>query len=550
MARRIDRRQFLKLAGAGAGAAALAACAPNVGAPSASSSAVAGASAEPLTLPIVTQPFTLSYWVPLNSNVTASMKGFGEIAAYKELEKRTGIHIDFQHPSLGQDTEQFNLLSASGKYPDVIEYNWLGASGGPARFLRDGVIIRLNDLIDRYAPNLKSVLAKHPEWRKQIVTDEGDIYSFPFIRGDDLLLVSAGLALRQDWLDKLGMKIPTTVDDWHTVLKAFKEKDPNGNGKADEIPLNTWASNQARGAFDRYAFVGAWGIGMNWYQDKGVMKFGPLQPEFREFLGTIAQWYKEGLIDPDVVATNQNAFDAKVTNNLMGSGSMRGGNDIGKFAGLMAGKGTFKLAAAPNPTLKAGERPQLGARDNNYPGQGSAAITTSNKRVTETVKMLDYAYSPEGSLLFNFGIEGTSYKMVNGNPTYTDVVMRDPQLPSAQAISRYARGNFNGPFVQDVRYITQYYELPEQKDALKQWTLPTNEKLLPPITATQEESKRFASLMNDINTSFDETFNKVWTGKATLADWDAFVKALPGRGINDAIKIQQAALDRYSKRPG
>jgi len=550
MARKIARREFLKLAAAGAGAAALAACAPTASGPGTSSAASAGASAEPLTLPIVSQPLSLSYWVPLNSNVTASMKGFGEIACYKELEKRTGIHLDFQHPPLGSDTEQFNLLAASGKYPDVIEYNWLGASGGPARYLKDGVILRLNELIDKYAPNLKAVLAKHPEWRKQIVTDEGDIYAFPFIRGDDLLLVSSGLAIRQDWLDKVGLKIPTTVDEWHTVLLAFKQKDPNGNSKADEIPLNTWAANQARGAFDRYAFVGAWGIGMNWYQDKGTIKYGPLQPEFREFLGTIAQWYKEGLIDADVVATNQNTFDAKVTTNLMGAGSMQGGNGIGKYVALMAGKGPFKLAAVQNPTLKAGDRPQLGGRDNNYPGQGTAAITSSNKRVTETVKLLDYAYSQEGSLLFNFGIEGTSYKMVNGNPTYTDVVMRDPQLPSAQAISRYARGNFNGPFVQDVRYITQYYELPEQKDALTQWSKPTNEKLLPPITVTQDESKKFASTMADINTRFDETFNKVWTGKGTLDDWDSFVKALPGMGINDALKIQQNALDRYSKRPG
>ncbi len=552
---RIQRREFLKLVGAGAGAAALAACAPGT-APSASSAPVAGASAEPLTLPIVTQPLSLSYWCPMSSNVVATMKTFAEIACYKELEKRTGIHIDFQHPPLNQELEQFNLLSASGKYPDVVEYNWLtNAPGGPARFLRDGMIIRLNEHIDRYAPNLKKVLSDHPEWRKQIVTDEGDIYAFPFIRSDVKLLVSTGLAMRQDWLDKLGLKPPTTLDEWHTVLKAFKERDPNGNSKGDELPLSTWASSPgpgggSRGAFSRYSFVGAWGIGQDWYQEKGVIKYGPLQPEFREFLTLVAQWYKEGLIDPDVFATNQNGFDAKMTNNLIGAASMQGGNGIGKYAGLMAGKGTFKLVPVQQPTLKPGDKILLGGRDNNYPGQGSAAITSSNKRVVETVKMLDYAYSTEGSLLFNFGIEGTSYKMVNGVPTYLDAIMHDPQVPSAQMISRYARGNFNGPFVQDVRYITQYYELPEQKKALEVWTLPTNEKLLPPLTVTQDESKKFATTMADINTRFDEVFTRVWSGKAPLEELDSFVKALPGMGINDAMKIQQTALDRYNKRPG
>ncbi len=552
----MDRREFLRLVGVSAGAVALWDCTPGSTSPAPLATAGASTTAEPLTLPIVTQPLSLSYWVPMSSNVSATMKTFAEIACYKELEKRTGIHIDFQHPPLNQEREQFNLLTASGTYPDVIEYNWINnAPGGPARFLKDGAIIRLNPLIDKYAPNLKRVLSDHPEWRKQILTDEGDIYVFPFLRSDVKLLVSTGLAMRQDWLDKLGLKPPTTIDEWHTVVKAFKERHPNGNAKSDEIPLSTWASTTnsgsgSRGAFTRYSFIGAWGIGLDWYQEKGRIKFGALQPEFREFLATMAQWYKEGLIDPDVFSTNQNTFDAKVTNNQIGSASMQGGNGIGKYASLMQGKGTFKLVAVQNPTLKPGERPQLGGQDNYYPGQGSAAITSSNKHVAETVKMLDYAYSPEGSLLFNFGIEGTSYKMVSGTPTYTDLVMRDPKIPSAQAISRYARGNFNGPFVQDVRYITQYYELPEQKKALDVWTLPTNEKLLPPITPTQDESKRFASLMSDISTRFEEVFNKVWAGRAPLEDWDGFVKALPGMGLNDAIKIQQAALDRYNKRPG
>src|SRR3989442_1583918 len=433
MTERIGRREFLRRVGLGAGATMLASCIPQTGQPGPTASA--GASAEPLTLPIVNQPLSLSYWAPMSSNVSPTMKSFGEIACYRELEKRTGIHIEFQHPPLGQETEQFNLVAASGKYPDVIEYNWLtNAPGGPARFLRDGVI-------------------------------------------------------------------------------------------------------------------GAWGIAQDWYKEKGIIKYSQLQPEFRDFLGTMAQWYKDGLIDPDVFATNQAAFDAKMTNNQVGAASMQGGNGIGKYAGLMAGKGTFKLSAAPNPTLRAGERPQLGGRDNPYPGQGSAAITSSNKSVVETVKMLDYAYSPEGSLLFNFGIEGTSYTMVNGLPTYLDAVMHDPKIPSAQMISRFARGNFNGPFVQDVRYITQYYELPEQKDALKVWTQPTNEKLLPPLTVTQDESKRFASLMTDINTRYDEVFNRVWSGKAGLDEWDGFARGLRGMGIDDALKIQQAALDRYNKRP-
>ena len=481
----------------------------------------------------------------------ATLKSFGEMTCYKELEKKTGINIEFQHPPTGQDAEQFNLVIASGKFPDIIERDWTNAPGGPAKYIKDGVILRLNDLIKQYAPNLNKVLTDHPDWRRMIVTDEGDIYCFPFIRSDPYLLTFAGLTLRGDWLDKLGLKTPTTIDEWHDVLVAFKTKDPNGNGKADEIPFTPWKDNSARGGFNMYGFVGAWGIGMNWFQDKGVVKYGPLEPAFKDFLKTMAQWYKEGLIDPDYITTNLAQLDAKMTGNQLGVAVLNTGSGIGKYIPLMLPKDPkFKMTPAPYPVLKAGDKPQLGQRDNVYAGQGSAAITTANKRVPETVKMLDYAYGPEGHMLFNFGVEGLTYTMVNGYPKYTDEVMNSPQkLPMNQAMGKHVRSIFNGPFLQDKRYMEQYAGLPEQQDAIKIWMQPSNEKQLPQITPTQEESKKFSTIMADATTRFDEGFNKILQGQLPIDAWDKVVKDLKQMGIDDAAKIQQAALDRYNKRP-
>jgi putative aldouronate transport system substrate-binding protein len=91
--------------------------------------------------------------------------------------------------------------------------------------------------------------------------------------------------------------------------------------------------------------------------------------------------------------------------------------------------------------------------------------------------------------------------------------MRNPQgLPPAQAMARYFRSVFNGPFVQDTRYLEQYFELQAQKDALKTWLEPTDERQMPPVTPTQEESKKFASIMNDVNSKYQEIFTKVITG--------------------------------------
>ncbi|MEP7188485.1 MAG: hypothetical protein ABI901_04740, partial [Roseiflexaceae bacterium] len=194
MARRLSRREFLHSLSLGAGLVVLAACggttatpaaptAPQAAAPTAAPAAGDALTAAPAAnaaptaapaagdaptaapaaaasgagLPIVSSPLTLTYWAEMNIATSATRKSFGEMTCYVEQEKRTGIHLEFQHPPTGpnQSQEQFNLLIAGGNYPDVIEWNWINPSntpGGPAKAMKDGVIIRLNDLIDQHAP--------------------------------------------------------------------------------------------------------------------------------------------------------------------------------------------------------------------------------------------------------------------------------------------------------------------------------------------------------------------------------------------------------------
>src|SRR5690606_29989013 len=117
-------------------------------------------------------------------------------------------------------------------------------------------------------------------------------------------------------------------------------------------------------------------------------------------------------------------------------------------------------------------------------------ITTAAKDPELAVRMLDYGHSEEGRLFFNFGTEGVSYNMENGYPTYTDLVLKNPdKLAPAQGISLYARGSYNGPFIQDKRYAEQFFALQTQRDAVTTWQNTDSAKYnLPPITPTPEES--------------------------------------------------------------
>ncbi|WP_135553686.1 type 2 periplasmic-binding domain-containing protein [Paenibacillus cymbidii] len=499
-------------------------------APGTSTSPSASASAKPSEAPKVEKLDKLTYYVYLNSNAAASIKNLGEHEAYKKKKELTGVDAEFIHP---QSDESFNLMMASKNLPDIIEEGWISLAGGPEKYIKDGKIIRLNDYIDQYAPNLTKLLKDNPEMRKLISTDNGSIFAFPFYRGDAYLLTYSGIALRKDWLDNLGLKMPETIDEWYTVLKAFKNGDPNKNGKADEIPLYyKWS---------QFGFQAAWGIKNDFYQENGVVKYGMLQPEFKEYITLLNKWYKEGLIDPDYVTMDNKLRDAKLTGDQLGTLVQ---NTVGKENALMKDKHpTFEIKAAPYPVLVKGTKPIIGQQDPYFDGTG-AAITTSAKNVPALVQWLDFNYGDVGHKLFNFGIEGMTYNMVNGEPKFIASALADTSLMGRTTLS-----SAYGPFVQDKRWMEQRSAaMKNGADSLTTWMNADNKKHLPRLTPTAEESTEYATIMNDINTFTKEKLDKFVMGVEPMEKFDAFVKTLKDMGIERAVAIQQAAYKRYQRR--
>jgi putative aldouronate transport system substrate-binding protein len=540
MKTKITRRKFLATAGAAGGAAVAAMVAPRT--------TSAAAPARPAA-----QGASVTYWTPLSGNVAATRKSYAELTCYKEMEKITGVKIDFQHvPDNPQAQEAFNLLIASGRYPDIIEWNWLnGYAGGPARAIKDGLLLRLNDFIDKgFLPGFGKVLAEHPEWRRMISTDEGDIYCFPFLRGNPGLQTFSGPYVRKDYLGKLGLSTPKTIADWTNMFKAMKGKDLNGNGKADEYPFTSWLFGRGDESFGYSgAFIGAFGITNGFYNDGGTVKFGPLEPAYKEFLALMADWWKAGYIHPDTFTMAQAAWDAQVINGNIASGVMLVGSGVGRITTLARpGNPKFEIVGVPYPSLQPGGKSAFGQMENAYPGGGSAAITTSCRDVSAALKALDYPYTEAGHMLFNFGKEGEQYDLVKGYPKWRDEIIKPTKLPLAQSIAQHARSNFSGPFVQDIRYLEQYFALPEQKAAYETWSKEDHSRIMPPVTPTQTESRRFGRIMTEVTTRLRTALAKVVTGAQPVSSWDGFVAELKDLGIQEAVEIQQAALGRYYTR--
>ena len=153
---------------------------------------------------------TYTYWVPLDNNVRQTRQSFGELMLYQEMEKRTGTKIEFLHPSAGSTgDEAFQVLLASGDYPDMIEHNWSVYAGGGDQAIKDGVILKLNDYMEEYAPNYYDLMeGKQAQdngymYKASTISAEGNYFGFKNLnvgryRGYQ------GLFVRKDLLDKRG----------------------------------------------------------------------------------------------------------------------------------------------------------------------------------------------------------------------------------------------------------------------------------------------------------------------------------------------------------
>lgn len=484
----------------------------------------------------------LSYWSELNGNASSVKPRFENVPFFQEWQRRTGVKLTFIQPPANQAIEAFNVMIASEQLPDMIEYEWDKFPGGPEKAIRDGVILRLNEAFEQYAPNLMAYLAEHPEIDRAIRTADGSYYFFPFVQADDRLRTYQGPLIRKDWLDELALEVPTTISEWEIVLRAFKEK------KGIVAPLTFLGLPSPLFGIENGAFIGAFGIKKGFYMEEDKVMFGPKEEGYKAFLTLFRDWYAEGLIDRNIATVDSKTQDVSMITGRSGASIWNVGAGIGTWLPYMRNENAeFQITPAPYPVLNAGDRPKFGQYTSAVGSSGRVAISAHSDNLEEAVRMLDYGYSAEGHMLFNFGIEGESYVLEEGYPYYTDLILKNAdKLAPSQALAMYTRASYFGPFVQDVRYLEQYYFLPEQQKAVALWS-DTDAILytLPVTPKTEQENTALSSIMQNVNTYVDEMSIKFILGIEPIERFDEYVKQLKALNIEEVIQIQQAALDRY-----
>ena len=500
-------------------------------------------------LPITTDDVHFSYFVSFPPPITEFYEHpFQDYESWVELRERTGVTIDFLPFSVIVETEQFNLLLASGDYPDVFGSGLL--TNSMDYYYEEGVVQDIRDAVQEYMPNYLYAMDEYPEFAESvgIESDEGRwllLHSYT-----KNTAYNGGLVIRQDWLDQLGAPRPETIDEYHDILTRFK----NELGAGSPMFLN------GEGMLVNDAFASAFGV-KSFYNNRGVVeypifqvdgeiKYGPAEDAYRDYLQTMADWYAEGLIFNDFYSytdSNTNAPNDLILNDQMGVFTTQLMN-MNQYNDQMS----IELAGAVTPTLEKGEKIHFDWREAGASTRGLCISTKVEEDVLPVIlKMWDYTMSQEGQLFCNWGVEGMTFEYdENGDPYFTDLVTNSPMPAFSIALNVYTLGGSAVSVIDKSREFCNYQD--NQMEAMEVWNSNVDGAYdLPDLmTLNAEESEAFASGFSDIIT-YVSSFNlQVITGQTVLDDaaWEKYLDDLDAMGLKDCLAQYQSAYDRYLEK--
>lgn len=473
------------------------------------------------------------------TNITA-MQPYAEYSDVSEspfhtgLAQMTGVDIKWEFPATGADaTQAYYLMLASDNLPDIIYTNNLNNRGED--LIRSKRAIILDDWIKDYAPNLWQYLNSKPDTMKAVQTDSKHFYAFPFLRDDPWLATYRGPVVREDLLKKTGLNEPVTIADWDVMLHAMKS--------LVDVPLGTYSK-----AFLQDHFSNAFGFYYNYYIEDNSVKLGYAQDKYKDFLQLMSKWYKEGILDPDFLTMDDIGFKTKLINEKVGA-FYTGATAITNFRiAVEDNKAQFGFIPVSVPVAQKGDVIKFYQGEALWNGYG-AMITTACKDVALACRFLDYGYSKEGIIYWNYGKEGVSFNYIDGKPVLAPLVTEAPE-GKAKAIMRYsAMGAGNGISIMLTEMMKQKQN-DEGNAAVDKWIENTGGKpyTFPVVSATAEEAEELSTLETSIKTYADEMYCNFILGAQSLDDFDKYLKNLESMGVKRLLEIKNQQYKRYSLR--
>ena len=507
-------------------------------------------------LPITEEPVTLTYFFgfegsTLNYIDSGTMDGH---QVWTWLRENTGVNVELNVVDKTQENDQFNLMIASGDYADMFPA--ADYSAGLEAAMEEEIVTDLSDLIEENMPNYWTIVNSDQNLLQKV--KDGDKFLGIYAVKDQMANPSGqGPFVRMDWLEDLDMEVPQTYDELTEVLKAFKTE--KGATEALALPNTVNLNNGVlMGGFGSLAELSANGMGVDYgasfYQEDGTVIYGATAEGTRKYLSWLHELYTEGLISMDnMQAREMNPFSeynagmaANGTNgymfNMQPFGGMYNGMSEDPNCNWWPVQDVAETAGQEIPFFE-----EVSLLD-----MTAIAISTDCEDVEVALQFLDYGYSYEGSLLYNFGFQKGSGHDVetwdfdeNGEPLFDGDAIKTVAESTNIASGVISTKDLAG-VVFDKRLSFEFEE--RELACFDAWsTNKTTDGILGSKTVlTAEEATEASAIYGDIITYVATSALQFINGDLDVdgSDWDSYVQNIEGMGVEDLTEIIQAAYDR------
>lgn len=330
-----------------------------------------------------------------------SKNTYPEKEPIQQMEKETNVKINWQEIAPSGWTEKVNLSFASNELPDAF----ISGIDNSVLVRNMAALVPIGDYVDEYAPSIKKLWEERPDIKAALTAPDGKIYSFNTGEESAWGVTNSLLYINKTWLDKLNLQVPTTIDEFRSVLEAFKSQDPNGNGQADEIPFSFCQQDLS---YNLYSMFGSFGVLDNAdhvYIQDGKVIFSGTQPGFREALEYFNSLVNAGVLDVEGFSQTLEQLQAKGKSGdvLLGAflsynNDTATGDNFENYIPIEPLKGT-------GDTVLWNREGQMGGNKTGF------VVTKGCKNPEALVRWHDYINSSwENKMLWSFGPEGQAWK--------------------------------------------------------------------------------------------------------------------------------------------
>lgn len=497
-----------------------------------------------VALPISEAGTTFTFWTG-SPAMDATISGWNDSTAVQELEKRTGVHIDYIEVAPPAQSESLNLMFASGDYPDILNYAITGSYSIPY-LIENEIVTDLQDMMEDYTPSYMALMEADPALYLATVDDEGQIGGLAGYRYN--AFSTTGAIVRADWVEKVGMMPEelVTIDDYHEYLSQVKNQ-----GLCEyPMPLRYDASitgSPFLAAMGGYAGPAAESSPQSfYYDDNDELVYSFITDTYKDYLSLMADWYQEGLITRDLL--NSDMLDSSAIT----SGSYAVFWQDCQFMSMWTEAGKvndpdYTLAGVTEPLVEAGQ--QVGFGDITDISI-NLMICTSCSDPETALQWLDYHFSEDGSILCQYGLEGEGLVYTDGKPGYSELISNNPDgLSTDNALNAYTI-NMN-MFASNGTTLRKAYDDVQQK-ALDAWNDKrevTKSSFTNLFTLNADETATVQRYYTDISTYVAEQVGKFLIGESDIDEnWDTFVETIDSMGIDEVIDAYTSAGERYFGR--